>query len=213
MYIFVLITIIYQNMRNKMYLDNKLFKHWWISLLVGVLSIITGVCCFIIPAGSLAVLSTFLVITLIIGGIFNIISAVRNKEWNYYWGWDLARGIMEIMLGIWAFMLPQPFLATTLVYVFGFWMLFHSIIGICESCELSMLPLKGWGWLLAFNIISLLCSFIFLSAPFYGGIFILAFIGISLILYGIFRIVLALKMKKFNKITEECEYVEVEEVE
>ncbi len=90
-----------------------------------------------------------------------------------------------------------------MLYVFGFWMLFHSIIGICESCELARLPIKGWGWLLACNILSLICSFLFLTTPIFGGLFILVYIGVSFILYGIFRIVLAFKMHSFNRALQE----------
>ena len=33
-------------------------------------------------------------------------------------------------------MLPDPVITTVLVYIFGIWMLFNSIMGICESSEL-----------------------------------------------------------------------------
>ena len=146
-----------------MRLHQKPFKYWWISLLAGILSIVGGILCFSTPIDSLAVLTLFFVAILIVGGIFNIASAFTNRKWNDYWGWDLARGIIELLLGVWLYMLPLVLVTTTIVYVFGFWMLFHSIIGICESCELARLPIKGWGWLLACNILSLICSFLFLT--------------------------------------------------
>lgn len=193
-------------------MNKKIFKYWWISLIVGVLSIITGICCFVTPVSAFAVMATFFIAILLVSGIFNTISAVTNRKWNDSWGWDLARGIIEILLGIWLFMLPLPLASTSLVYVFGFMMLFHSITGICESCELSKVPIKGWGWLLGCSILSLLCSFIFLITPIYGGIFILLFVGISFILYGIFRIILSFKLRKFNKMIEDDDCIEVIDV-
>ena len=183
----------------EMQIDNNVFRHWWLSLIVGIMSIIAGLCCFVTPISSIVVLTSFFVVILIVGGIFNVVTAAVNAKWNRYWGWDLARGILEILLGIWMLMLPTPVLTTTLVYVFGFWMLFNSIMGICEACELSNIRLKGWGWLLACSILGVLCSFIFLMAPIYGGMFVLAYIGISFIFYGIFRIVLAFQIRKHNK--------------
>ncbi len=180
-------------------IDNNVFKHWWVSLIVGIMGIIAGICCFVTPIRSLAVLTDFFVVILIVGGIFNVVTAALNAKWNRYWGWDLARGILEILLGIWMLLLPTPIITTILVYIFGFWMLFNSIMGICEACELSNIRLVGWGWLLACSILGLLCSFIFLMAPVYGGIFVLAYIGASFILYGIFRIVLAFQIRKYNK--------------
>lgn len=191
-------------------MSKKIFKHWWISLIVGVLSIITGICCFATPASSFAVMTTFFMAMFFVSGIFNTVSAATNRNWNDNWGWDLARGIIEILLGIWLFMLPLPLVSTTLVYVFGFLMLFHSITGICESCELSKIPIRGWGWLLGCSILSLICSFIYLVTPIYGGIFILVFIGISFILYGIFRIILSFKFRKFNKSINDDDFIEID---
>jgi len=183
-------------------LEKKTFKYWWLSLIVGIMSMVAGICCFVTPVSSIVALTTLFMVVLIIGGVFNIVSAVMKRKWNHYWGWDLARGIVEVLFGIWLFMLPTSLVTTTLVYVFGFWMMFHSIIGICESCELAGFPLKGWGWLLFFNILSLLCSFIFLISPIYGGIFILVYVGISFMLYGIFRIVLAFQFRKLSKVLQ-----------
>lgn len=199
-------------MLSRICIHKKSFKYWWISAVVGVMSILIGCFCFVAPIDSLAIMAIFFVAFLIVGGIFNIISAMTNKKWNDYWGWDLARGIIEVLLGIWLFILPLPLMATTLVYIFGFWMLFHSVLGICESCELSRLPLKGWGWLLAFNILSLLCSFAFLVTPIYGGIFILLYIGVSFVLYGMFRVILAFRIRNLIKSIKEDEFIEAEEV-
>lgn len=183
-------------------LEKKTFKYWWLSLIVGIMSMVAGICCFVTPVSSIVALTTLFMVVLILGGIFNIVSAIMKRQWNHYWGWDLTRGIIEVLFGIWLFMLPTSLVTTTLVYVFGFWMMFHSIIGICESCELAGFPLKGWGWLLFFNILSLLCSFIFLISPIYGGIFILVYVGISFMLYGIFRIVLAFQFRKLSKVLQ-----------
>ncbi len=203
-------------MSDMLYQSRRFFQCWWISLVVGVLSIAAGVCCLVTPIDSLVAMTAFFMVVLVVGGIFNIVFAVVNRKQNDYWGWSLARGIMEILFGCWLFMLPLPFVTTALVYVIGFWMLFHSVLGICESCELSNLSIKGWGWLLACNILSLLCSFIFLISPVYGGWFVLLYVGISFILYGVFRIILSFKWKKFNdriRKEEEEEIIEPEVVE
>ena len=125
--------------------------------------------------------------------------AVANRNWNWTWGWGLARGLIEVLLGVWLMLLPRPLVTTLWIYVVGFWMLFQSVLGICESCALAPFRGTGWGWLLACNILSLICSFVFLAAPLYGGIFILACIGTAFILYGIFRIVLAFVWRRINR--------------
>ena len=141
----------------------------------------------------------FFISVLVVGGIFNIAWAVANRNWNDTWGWSLVRGLIELLLGVWLMLLPLPLVTTLLIYVVGFWMLFQSVLGICESCALAPFSGTGWGWLLACNILSLICSFVFLAAPLYGGIFILACVGTAFILYGIFRIVLAFVWRRINR--------------
>lgn len=206
----------HQTKKNRiMKTEETLFKYWWVSLIVGFLSIATGICCFVTPANSLIALTSFFIFALAAGGIINIVWACTNRKRNDSWGWELARGIMEFLFAIWLYMLPLPFIATVLIYFVGFWMMFNSIIGICESAGLSKLAVKGWGWLLACNILSLICSFVFLITPTFGGIFILFFIGAAFILYGIYRIILSFKWREYNKRAKEDneEILEVEVIE
>lgn len=54
--------------------DNNVFRHWWLSLIVGIIGIIAGICCFVTPVDSIIVLTDFFVIFMIVGGIFNIVT-------------------------------------------------------------------------------------------------------------------------------------------
>lgn len=112
-------------------------------MLVGILSIGAGIGCFVTPLGSLTALTIFFLVLLIVGGLFNIFFAATNRWNNALWGWSLARGIVELLFGIWLALIPLPFVTTILVYMIGLWMLFHSILGICESCAFSGGPVKG----------------------------------------------------------------------
>lgn len=180
-------------------LERKDIRYWWISLIVGLFSIAAGVGCFVTPGGSLALLTVLFVTTLLAGGILNILFATLNRKRIAYWSWSLARGIIEVLLGIWLILLPLPVVTTGLIFLVGFWMLFHSIIGIGESCELQQYDIKGWGWLLACNILSLIFSFVYLMSPVFGGLFVVFYLGFSFVFYGVFRFVLAFKLRRFNQ--------------
>lgn len=186
-------------MSEYIYLKSGHVRYWWISLLTGLLSIAVGVWCVFTPLSSLAALSAFFVAAMLVGGIFNIVFAIVNSRKSEGWGWNLARGIIELLLGIWMWMLPLPIVTVTLVYVIGFWMLFHSVLGICESCELQRYGLKRWWVLLLCNILSLLFVFIYLSVPAFGGLFVLVYVACSFILYGIYRIWFAFELRKLNE--------------
>lgn len=178
-------------------------KNWWVSLLVGILTIGLGILCFIAPDKSLLGLTYVFVAIFLIAGILDIFFAVSNRKYTYGWGWTLAAGILEMLFGILLLVLPTQVITGILIYVVGFWILFRSIWGIGESCQLQMMGVKGWGWLLALSILCVLLSFFYLLSPVFGGIFIVIFIGISMVVYGIFRILMAFELRRIGKDVEE----------
>jgi uncharacterized membrane protein HdeD (DUF308 family) len=99
--------------------------------------------------------------------------------------------------------MPMASAALILIYVVGFWILFRSIWAIGSAFDLHQVGIRGWGWLLAMGILTALFSFLFLLSPAFGGIFIVVFVGIALLLYGIFRIVLAFNLKSLYRDIEE----------
>ena len=178
----------------------KSVKNWWVSLLVGILAIIMGIWCFTSPGASLLGLTYVFIIGFLLSGILDICFAVSNRNNMYGWRWNLAGGILEVLLGIMLLMMPTTFVTGILVYMVGFWILFRSIWGIGESCQLQILGVKGWGWSLALSIISLLFSLLYLLSPGFGkGIFVVALVGCSMLVYGIFRIVIAFKLREIGK--------------
>ena len=69
-------------MLKEMHRTQNLFRYWWISLIVGILSVITGICCFVIPVNSIAMMTAFFIAVLIVSGIINLIWAFTNRKWN-----------------------------------------------------------------------------------------------------------------------------------
>lgn len=174
-------------------------RYWWVSLLIGVLSIAVGVGCMATPAESLAALTVLFICVLITAGVCNILFAAMSNQSTAGWGWTLARGILELLLGLWLVALPLPVVAETLVLLVGFWILFYAVLGIGESCELQRLGVRGWGWLLAWSILCLILAFVYLVTPMYGGFFIVVYAGLSFLCYGAFRIALAFILRRLGK--------------
>ncbi len=181
----------------------KAVKNWWISLLVGILAIIMGIWCFTSPGASLIGLTYVFVVGFVLGGIMDIFFAVSNRNQLYGWGWTLAAGIFELLLGIMLFSMPVTSVTLILVYFVGFWILFRSLWSIGESSQLRMLGMKGWGWALALSILSVILSFLYLLSPIFGkGLFVVTLVGLSMIVYGVFRVVMAFEFRRIGKILD-----------
>lgn len=170
-------------------------KYWWVSLLVGLLAIIVGIWALATPYAAFSGLLVLFEVALIVAGILDIVFAVSNRKVLYGWGWNLAAGILEVLLGLALIAIPMAEVAMVMIYVVGFWILFRSIWAIGASFDLHQVGIRGWGWLLTMGILMALLSFLFLLSPAFGAGFIVIFVGIALLVYGVFRIMLAFDLK------------------
>lgn len=170
-------------------METETKKRSVLSVIVGIVSIIVGVWCIFTPANTLAALTLLFIIGFFAAGILDISLAVTTFRYPG-WGWRLFAGIIDILLGIWLCAMPGAEAATVVVYVVGFYIFFYSAMGIVESVHLSRYGISGWGWMLFFNIVGVVTSFLFLISPIFGGVFVSWLVGLSFISYGIYRCLL-----------------------
>lgn len=181
---------------------NGTVKYWWISILTGILAIVLGILFILHPGNALMTVAMLFAIGFFVNGIFEIAFSIANRDSIKGWGWNLAGGIIDVMLGTLLLTLPGMTVAI-LIYFVGFWILFRSIWGIGASIDLQTYGVKGWGWLLFLAILGVLFSFAFIMSPAFGGAYIVAFAAIGFIFYGVFKIMMGCKMKSFkNKLDD-----------
>lgn len=178
----------------------KRVNNWWVSLLIGILAIILAVLCIAVPDITLVAMTYVFIIAFFISGIIEIVFAVSNRDVLHGWGWSLSEGIIDIVFGILLLIIPQPVMTVLFTYLVGIWILFRSIGTIADSFELQQLEIKGWGWFLALAILGIIFSIFFILSPvIFKGAFIVAFVFIALLIYGIFKIVRAFKLRSIKK--------------
>lgn len=108
-------------------------KNWWLSLLVGLLYIIVAIYLMFAPLASYVALSILFSVSMFVSGLFEIAFALANKKGISSWGWYLAGGIIDLILGI--FLMASRDLAWRC-----FRLSWHS--GLCS--EASRLPVTRW---------------------------------------------------------------------
>ena len=173
-------------------------KNWWLSLIVGVLFIIVGIWIFRTPVASYMSLSLLFSISIFISGIFGIIFAISNRNRMEGWGWYLAGGILDLVVGI--LFVSHPLMTMTIIpFYVGFWVLFRGVLGIGLSFQLKHFGVPNWGWLLLFGILTLLFSFLLLMNPAFAILSIVYMTGIAFIVMGVFRMILAFELRRIHK--------------
>ncbi len=184
---------------NNFTFSRGLTRIWWAPLITGLISVAIGVWCLCSPVSSLSVLAYVFAACIIGAGVFNTMFAVANSKYNHEWGWSLALGLFEIIVGVWLFCLPQATLITTFIYTVGIYLVFVTVTAICATFTLHSASTDWTGWLLAFLLCTLVFAIIFMAGPVGGGIAVWLYIGISFISFGIYRMILAFKLRKINK--------------
>ena len=173
-------------------------RNWWLELIMGILFIAVGVWVVFTPATSYAALSIFFAITFLITGIMETSIAFSSREYVEGWGWSLAGGIVDTLVGL--LLVSKPaFTMTVLPYYVGFALLFRSSLAIGLSFELSRLKVQDWGILLFIGITGLILSLIMIWNPVFAGLTIVTYTAMAFISIGIFKIYLSFRLKKLNK--------------
>ncbi|MDD2632372.1 MAG: DUF308 domain-containing protein, partial [Bacteroidales bacterium] len=76
----------------------KAIRHWYIPLLVGVFFIIVSAVVFVSPIFSFIALAILFSLSLLFGGLSEIIFSVANRDQLESWGWSLAFGIVTFVI-------------------------------------------------------------------------------------------------------------------
>lgn len=174
-------------------------KLWWIPMITGLLAVAIGIWCLCSPLSSLTVLAWFFAAAITAAGVMNLGYGIANTAPHSSWGWSLALGLIEIICGIWLFMMPEAQLITVFIYTIGLYLIFVTINAICEAFVLAGYARDWLAWMLIFLFAALVFAIIFLAGPIAGGIAVWLYIGISFIAFGCYRIILAFKLRKLSK--------------
>jgi uncharacterized membrane protein HdeD (DUF308 family) len=174
-------------------------KHWYLTLIIGIVFLGVGIVVFFTPLESYLALSIIFSVAFLLTGLLEIAFSISNRNELEGWGWHLALGIVTLLVGI--MLVGNPAISmVTLPFFVGFVVLFRSIMAISTSLELRNYYIMDWGYLFGLGILGTIFSFMLLFNPSFAGLSLVIWTGLALVLIGIFSIYLSLKLKKLKDI-------------
>lgn len=186
-------------MKNDLFYSVKqAVQHWWISVIIGIVSIGLAVWCIADPLKTLVIIGAIFVSGFFVSGIFEIFFAVANRNTLKGWGWMLVRGLIDIIFGLLLLAIPMGSIAA-LLFLVGFWIMFQSFWLIGTSIELRRNEINGWGWTMLSGVIGIILSFILIANPVFAAGFIIYLLSLSLLCYGLVRIYIGFKLRNIHK--------------
>ena len=173
-------------------------KNWWMSLLLGLLYIAVALCLLFAPVSSYVALSVIFSISILVSGILEIFFAVGNKKIINSWGWYLAGGIIDMILGF--YLIAYPMLSMEVIpFLIAFWLMFRGFSSVGYAMDLKRYGTRDWGWYVAFGILAVICSLIILWQPAVGALYAVYMISFAFLIIGFFRIMLSFELKNLHK--------------
>jgi len=175
----------------------KSISYWWLFLITGLLLILAGIWIFTSPAEAYVSLSILFAVSILVIGILEASFAITARRSLDGWGWTLASGILDIVIG--TYLLAYPLISMqVLPFILGFWLLFRGISAIGFAFDMRSYHAANWGMLLVLGILIIFFGCMVLVVPAFGVLNIIVWTALSFIAAGVFRVVLAFRLKKLS---------------
>jgi uncharacterized membrane protein HdeD (DUF308 family) len=173
-------------------MSSLLAQNWWAVALRGVFAVIFALIALFSPGATILSLVLFFSAYMLVDGVFGIVSGIRAASNNQRWGLLILEGILNILVGIVAFVMPG---LTVLFFVtlMAVWSLITGILMIVAAFKLN--PDFGRGWLIFSGVVSVLFGIALLIAPLVGAVVLTWWLGAYALVFGIGLLVLAFKLK------------------
>lgn len=169
-----------------------LAQNWWAVALRGVFAIIFALIAFFWPGATLLSFAIFFSAYMLVDGVFGIVSGIRAASNNQRWGLLILEGILNILVGVIAFLMP----GLTIVFfitLLAVWSLVTGILMIVAAFKLN--PEYGRGWLIFSGIVSVLFGVALLIAPLVGAVVLTWWLGAYALFFGVAMVVLGFKLR------------------
>ncbi len=173
-------------------MSGLLARNWWAVALRGVFTLLFGLAAFLLPLTTIASLVLLFAIYMLVDGVFTIIAGVRAAAHHERWGLLLLEGIVDLVAGVAAFLLPglTVLVAVTLL---GIWSVVTGALMLAAAFRLH----GGHGrWLLALSgLVSVLWGMLLWASPVAGTLVLTWWLGGYALAFGVLMLVLAFRLR------------------
>lgn len=160
----------------------KCVKALYIAL--SAIFIVLGVCLIIWPGTSAVTICMVMGIACIIYGAIKLMGYFSNDQYHLTFQFDLALGILTIVVGI-VLLFHFDNVLSLLPTVVGLFILIDSVFKLQTAFDAKKFGMNQWWMILVLAILSAVCGIILCLHPFTAVKFIIQLMGISLMVNGI----------------------------
>lgn len=162
------------------YLEKIMKKSGWVSLLSSIVFAILGIVLITNPEGTVKFVSLILGIMFILAGIYKIINYYQNKGKYDFLNYDVAYGVIAVILGIATIMYSEQ-ISSIFRILIGVWVVYSSIMRFNLSFKLKTIGSNVW----IYSLILAICMFVCGLYMIFVSNLVVISIGISILIYAV----------------------------
>lgn len=157
----------------------------WSSIIIGILFVIVAILAVSFPIQNIVAITWLIGIFFIANGIMEIFFRRLTKAFvGISGGWTILLGILNVIFGLLLIIFPSAG-STFIVYVFAFWFIFSSVLGIFVVTPEERTSKWYHFFSVLINIIGVIAGIILLFNPLLGALAVSFFVGVMFLLIGI----------------------------
>jgi uncharacterized membrane protein HdeD (DUF308 family) len=169
-----------------------LVQNWWLFTLRGVFGIIFGLFALIFTGPTMLSMALVFSAYMLVDGVAGIVSAVREMRRKDRWGLLVFEGLLNIAVGVIAFLWPG---ITVLAFVLlvAAWAILSGALMMAAGFRLN-LDHDRW-WLVLGGLLSLVYGALLVATPLIGVIVLTWWIGAYAFAFGVSLIIFSFKLR------------------
>jgi uncharacterized membrane protein HdeD (DUF308 family) len=169
-----------------------LARNWWLVALRGLLAILFGAIAFVAPGAFVLSLVLFFSAYMLVDGAFGIVAAVRAARQHERWGFLLLEGLLDLVVGVAAFLVPAA-AVWAFVLLVAAWAILSGGLMIAAAFRLH-LDYGRW-WLGLGGLVSVLFGIVLLINPGMSALVLTWWLGAYAVAFGVMLLILGFRLR------------------
>ena len=169
----------------------------WMIVLAVVL-ILIGAASVIAPFGLYELIQTLISVTLVAGGVGQIVSYARTPE-LFRSPTSLVMGVLNALLGVLLFVLPAYLTASTIVFLLAFLFIIAGAERITSARHLRYFGVDGTGLATVTGVLNIIAGVVFLLMPAFSSLAFSYVVAAYLIVGGVSLLAEALTLHPIER--------------
>lgn len=172
----------------------RLIKHWWLSLVVGIVAVAVGFVVLVHPAESYYTFALWLGIVVLLSGIAGVVQALSTKNYFVRRGWIVLAAVADIIIGI-VLMFSSMLSAVAMPILLGVWLLYRGCAMLMQGFDLRSFGVRDAGWVMFYAAVIIAIAIAILWMPATLGVeAVILFVAIAFITYGVSMVSLGFRL-------------------